>query len=62
MNENEWAKYMLECIFEVWFKIFVNGISLYPDIYYVEFINYAFSYLKLILRKVSFFNFIFKIV
>jgi len=52
MSNSELTKYMLECIFEVWFKVFTYSIQYYPSLYSIDFIRYAYNFLTLIKKKV----------
>jgi len=52
MTNRELTKYMLECIFIVWFKIFTSATQYYPRIYSIDFIKYAENFLSLIKKKV----------
>ena len=52
MSNSELTRYMLECIFEVWLEVFLNGIPCYSDHYRIDFIRYAYGFLNLIKKKV----------
>jgi len=56
MSNSELTRYMLECIFDVWFKVFTDSIHLYPKLYHIDFIRYAYNFLTLIKKKVFFLN------
>lgn len=52
MSNSELTRYMLECIFEVWFKVFTHSIQYYPLLYSIDFIRYAYNFLLLVKKKV----------
>lgn len=52
MSSSELTKYMLECIFAVWFKVFTCSIQHYPRLYSLDFIQYAYNFLGLVKKKV----------
>eukprot|EP01022_Parablepharisma_sp_SALTPOND_P004610 TRINITY_DN120621_c2_g1_i1.p2 TRINITY_DN120621_c2_g1~~TRINITY_DN120621_c2_g1_i1.p2 ORF type:complete len:392 (-),score=20.85 TRINITY_DN120621_c2_g1_i1:3666-4841(-) len=54
MSNSELTRYMLECIFDVWFKVFTDSIRLYPKLNHIDFIRYAYNLLNLIKKKVLF--------
>lgn len=43
---------MLNCIYEVWYKIFAESIHLYPPDSHIEFVNYGSNILNIIRKKV----------
>lgn len=53
MSNSELTRYMLECIFEVWFKVFTSSIQYYPLLYSIDFIRYAYNFLLLVKKKVT---------
>ncbi len=53
MSSGEWARYMLECVFEVWFKVFSASIVLYPPPRRPDMVKYASHLLNTIKKKVS---------
>ncbi len=52
MSNSEYTHYMLECIFDVWFKVFTESIRYYPNLYHIDFIRYAYNFLNIIKKKV----------
>lgn len=56
MSNSEVTRYMLECIFEVWVKVFTDSIANYPKSYSFDFIKYAYSFLNIIKKKVIYYK------
>ena len=52
MTASEITRYMLECIFDVWFKVFNDSIQFYPKLYHTDFIRFSYNFLKTIKRQV----------
>lgn len=48
---------MLECVFEVWLKVFTESIQFYSSLYHIDFIRYANNFLNLIKKKVVLLSF-----
>ena len=52
MSNTQWANYMLEGIFEVWFRVYGEAIRMYPHLYGKDFVHFASNVLAVVKKKV----------
>ena len=51
MKDIEWCKYLVECLYEVWFTVFSASLPFYPPQYAREMVKYARNVLHLLKKK-----------